>query len=151
MVDELRFGVQANDVAYGRNPVKPERWLFFNEATPGGRNSAYGAAVLETAAEPLFSLNEGFYPGPQTLRITTTAANASVRFTFDGSLPRAGSPEFPDSFSVLRTYVITARAYEQGKLPGPIITRTFFIEPQPTLPVVSLSTDAAHFYCFRRR
>jgi len=146
LVDEMYFGVQSTDVSCGRDPDNPDRRLFFNEATPGGRNSRYGAAVLDAAPEPLFSLSEGFYSGAQTLRITTKVPNAVVRFTFDGSLPHAASPEFPDSFRVIRTYVIKARVYEQGKLPGPVVTRSYFIEPKPTLPVVSLSTDPGHFY-----
>jgi hypothetical protein len=148
LVDELRFGVQATDVSYGRDPDNPDRWLFFNETTPGRRNSAYGAAVVESAPEPQFSLSEGFYSGAQALRVTTPGANAVVRFTFDGSTPHAASPEFPDSFSVFRTYVIKARVYEQGKLPGPVVTRSYFIEPQPTLPVLSLSADPGHFFDF---
>ena len=146
LLDEIHFGVQTTDVSYGCDPDNPDRWLFFSEVTPGGRNSGYGAPTLDEALEPLFSLREGFYSGTQTLRITTPAPNAIVRFTFNGSVPHAGSPEIADSFSVIRTYVIKARVYEQGKLPGPVVTRSFFIEPRPTLPVVSLSTDPGNFY-----
>jgi hypothetical protein len=148
LLDERHFGVQATDVSFGRDPDNPDRWLFFSEVTPGSRNSSYGGATLNAAPEALFSLREGFYSGTQILRITTPAPNAVVRFTFDGSVPHAGSPEFPDSFGVIRTYVIKARVYVPGKLPGPVVTRSYFIEQQPSLPVVSLSTDPGHFYDF---
>ncbi|MCZ7556010.1 MAG: lamin tail domain-containing protein [Bacteroidia bacterium] len=148
VVDERHFGVQSTDIAFGRDPGNPDRWIFFSEVTPGERNSVYGAATLDLAAEPTFSLREGFYSTAQTLRITAPGPDAVVRFTFDGSTPHAASPVFPDSFSVFRTYVIKARVYRNGKLPGPVVTRSYFIEQSPTLPVVSLSGDPGHFFDF---
>ena len=146
LLDELYFSVQSNDISYGRDPTNPEKWLYFSDVTPGKRNSDYGAADLVYAPAPTFSLREGFYTQAQSLRIIPPSPSTVIRFSFDGSTPDADSPVFPDTFSVIRSYVIKARAFEAGKLPSPVAVATYFIGQNTELPVISISTDAAHLY-----
>jgi hypothetical protein len=146
VVDEIHFTVQSYDFSYGRDPGNAERWLFFSPPTPGERNSDFGAEKLHLAPPPVFSPEAGFYATEQLLRIGPPTPSSIVRFTFDGSTPDERSPVFPDSFLIHRNYVVKARVFENGKLPGPVVTAAYFIGENIDLPVLSLSTDDAHLY-----
>lgn len=146
LVDELTFGVQESDVSRGRAPAAHSTWWYFREATPGGPNASFGAVTLLTAAEARFSLPAGFHPAGSALRITGELPEDVVRFTFDGSTPSESSPAFPDSFPLLRNYVVRARVYRPGMLPSPVVTRSYLVGNPPSLPVVSIATDGAHLY-----
>lgn len=43
------------DVSYGRDPLFPDRWLYFVAATPGAENSTYGFSSLDFTQEVLDS------------------------------------------------------------------------------------------------
>ncbi len=148
LVDERSYCTQANDVSYGRSPIMPSEWLYFGEATPNAANSAYGSALMETAAEPVFSLSEGFYPGEKMLHIGSPEPGGVVRFTFDGSAPNAESPMFTDSFLLHRNYVVKARLYVPGKMPGKVVTKTYFIGENIQLPVISISANVGQLFGF---
>ena len=148
LVDEVTFYTQTDDVAYGRDPSNPSRWLYFGEPTPGAPNSPYGSATMETAGVPEFSLAEGFYPTPQTLFLSTQEPNAVIRFTFDGSTPNGASPVFPDSFPLNLNLTIKARLYVSGKMPGRVVTKSYFINESAQLPVLAITSNAPNLYGF---
>ena len=140
-IDELITGKQLYDVSYGRNPASPDQWLWYGDVTPGKANPAEGAVLPVFASEPEFSLPGGFYQSTQFVTISSPVPDGVVRFTFDGSEPGASSPVFTEPFQVIRTYTLKARIYQPGRIPGPVVTRTYFINQNINLPVVSLSTD----------
>ncbi|HAD12161.1 MAG TPA: hypothetical protein DCF33_06950, partial [Saprospirales bacterium] len=148
LADQLTYCTQANDVSYGRSPFNPSSWWYFGAPTPGAPNTTYGSAVMEAAGEPVCSLKEGFYPGPQMLHLSTQEPGAQIRFTFDGSTPNEQSPVFSDSFPLNLNLCIKARLYVPGKMPGKVVTRSYFINENLQLPVISIGSDAPHLYGF---
>lgn len=148
LVDELRFGIQTDDVSFGRHAAAPAEWVYFGEPTPGAANSPYGSATLEAPGEPVFSLKEGFYPAPQLLYLSAQEPGAVVRFTFDGSTPNANSPVFSDSFPLNLNLCIKARLYVPGKAPGEVVTKSYFINENTAWPVLSISTNTENLYGF---
>ena len=147
-VDEVTYCTQANDVSYGRNTAAPSLWLYFGEPTPGETNSPYGSATMETSGEPVFSLPEGFYPTPQMLHLSTQETSADIRFTFDGTTPNGDSPVFNDDFPLNLNLSIKARLYVPGKMPGMVITKSYFINENNQLPVLAITSNAANLYGF---
>lgn len=148
LVDELTYCTQANDVSYGRNYIAPSQWVYFGEPTPGTFNASYGSALMETPGEPVFSLPEGFYPTPQLLQLTTQEPNAVVRFTFDCTTPNESSPIFTQAIEINLNLTIKARCYVPGKMPGRVVTKTYFINENNQLPVLSITSNAANLYGF---
>ncbi len=148
LVDEITYCTQTSDVSYGRSTVDASQWLYFGEPTPGAVNSPYGSALMETPGEPVFSLPEGFYPTPQLLQLTTQEPGAVIRFTFDGTTPNGSSPVFPNDFELNLNLTIKARLYVPGKMPGRVVTKTYFINENYQLPVLSISANAANLYGF---
>ncbi len=148
LADEITYSVQAGDVSYGRSATNPSLWLYFGEPTPGAPNSPYGSATMETPGEPVFSLPEGFYPTPQMLHLGAQEPGAVVRFTFDGTTPDGSSSVFTDSFPLNLNLTIKARLYVPGKMPGRVVTKTYFIYENNQLPVLAISSNAANLYGF---
>lgn len=148
LIDKCILGVQENDISYGRNPAYPQHWQYFSEVSPGKINSAYGCDFLNFSEEPQFSLNEGFYSSSQTLQITTSNPQAEIRFSFDGSVPNSTSQLFNGNFNIIRNYTIKARVYEAGKLPGKVVSKTYFIGENINMPVIAISGNQEHFYGF---
>ena len=143
-IDEINFGNQLSDISYGRNPANPADWQYFVDVTASMENSYYGAPELIFAPEPIFSTDQGFYqPGMCVLDITTDIENAHIRFTDnEGKIPDHNSKLFEGDTLLDRTTTIRARVYAEGMLPGPIITKTYFVNQTISMPVVSISTDA---------
>ncbi|MBK8567306.1 MAG: CotH kinase family protein [Saprospiraceae bacterium] len=148
LVDELTYCIQTSDVSYGRNYIAASQWLYFGEPTPGTANSPFGSAMMETPGEPVFSLQEGFYPTPQLLQLTTQEPGAVIRFTYDGTMPNSSSPIFTDDFEMNLNLTIKARLYVPGKMPGKVVTKTYFINENNQLPVLSISANADNLYGF---
>ena len=147
-VDEITYCIQANDISFGRSTADPSQWLYFGEPTPGAANSPYGSTLMETPGEPVFSLQEGFYPTPQMLHLDTPEPGAVIRFTFDGTTPHGNSPIFTGSFPLNLSLSIKARLYVPGKMPGRVVTKSYFINENNEFPVISITSDAANLYGF---
>ena len=148
LVDEITYCIQTSDVSFGRSTTDPSLWLYFGEPTPGSPNAPYSSAVMETPGEPVFSLGEGFYPTPQVLSLITQEAGAVIRFTFDGTTPNGGSPVFTNTFPLNLNLTIKARLYVPGKMPGKVVTKSYFINENTQLPVLAISSNAANLYGF---
>ncbi|MBL7940724.1 MAG: CotH kinase family protein [Flavobacteriales bacterium] len=148
VVDEITYGVQTSDVSYGISGTDTSQWLYFGEPTPGGMNSVYGSTMMETPGEPIFSLAEGFYPGPQTLQLTASEPDAVIRYTYDGSTPTANSPVFTTGLPVNLSLAIKARIYVEGKMPGKVVTKTYFINENDQFPILSISANSSELYDF---
>lgn len=148
LMDAITYCVQAGDVSYGRNETEPSQWLYFGEPTPGAPNSPFGSALMETPGTPVFSLPEGFYDAPQLLHLSAQEPGAVIRFTYDGTTPNAQSPIFSEDFPINLNLCIKARLYVPGKMPGKVLTKSYFINENLQMPVLSITSNAANLYDF---
>ncbi len=142
-VDTLTYGEQTTDVSYGRSPDGADTWAFFSAPTPGAPNASDGVGAPLTL--PTIDRATGFYAGSVTVEMQAEAG-AAIRFTRDGSPPSATSPLYSSALTFGATTVLRAAAFAPDRAPSPIATRTFFVDEQSTLPVVSLVTDPAGFF-----
>nr|MCU0750016.1 CotH kinase family protein [Akkermansiaceae bacterium] len=145
-LDSVTYGVQVDDVSYGRNPALDSQWVSFATPTPGAANAGDTVPNLRSAGVPVsISLASGLYNSPQTIHLTS--ASGTIRYTLDGSLPRIDSPVYGDPLSVSATTVVRARVFQAGRPPGPVETRTYFFgETQSSLPYVSIVADPAALF-----
>lgn len=148
LIDAVTYFTQANDVSFGRSAGNPSQWLYFGEPTPGAANSVYGSEKMETPGEPVFSLSEGFYSAPQNLHLSTTEPDAIIRYTFDGTTPNSSSPVFDGDFPINLNLSIKARLFTPGKMPGKVVTKSYFIDENNQLPVLAITSNATHLYGF---
>ncbi len=134
----VTYTPQVADVSYGLDPADPTVWRFFAHPTPGAENSgAFVEDIRTTAPGVTASLPGGSYGGAQTLALS--AASGQIRYTLDGSDPKPQSSLYSGPLSLTGSTVLRARAFVDGQVPGPILTRSYFIgEPNRDLPVVSV-------------
>ncbi|MDA8606302.1 CotH kinase family protein [Flavobacteriales bacterium] len=146
-VDSLVFGAQESDVSYGRSNDGLAQWSWFSSGTPGTSNNDAESFEGITFAVPHFSEEGGFYD--EAFQVALSSIVGEVRFTMDGR-----SPEWSDSLYTLPLEVegdafIRARVFEEGHIPGPVVTHSYFMDTEladRTLPVFSLVTDPDHFW-----
>ena len=74
------FPQQYKDISFNHNK-------YYDIPTPGRQNNAGFEGVIEE--QVAFSLDHGFYDSTQSLALSTTVANAVIRYTLDGSVPTA--------------------------------------------------------------
>ncbi|MEE9429604.1 MAG: lamin tail domain-containing protein [Melioribacteraceae bacterium] len=146
ILDSIIYSSQITDVSFGRNPNDINQWLYFGEPTPGNWNSTVGINNTKISDDVEFSIESGVYSGSQTLQLSTNSSNAIVRFTLDGSMPSSNSSTYQSPIQILKTEVVRARSFENNKLPGKIISKSFFINTNNTLPIVSIITEPDLFF-----
>ena len=118
--------------------------LIYLVPTPYSYNSH--AFLNKTASkDPDFSDSAGFYDGQLILEIGHKKA-AQIYYTSDGSIPTTLSTKYEDELYLDETTLIKAIAVEHGKLPSKVVTNTYFIDHESTLPVVSLSMENDHLF-----
>ena len=144
-IDALtNFPSQITDISYGRDPASTNGWSFFAEPTPEGDNTTEALSDFVNAPAVTASLDSGFYEGTQTVSLVTS--DAAIHYTLDGSVPSSSSPVYSNALTVAATTILRARTFETGKIPGAMLTRTYFIDETTTLPVFSFVTDPANLF-----
>ncbi len=145
IVDSVFTGSIPQDISLGRQPDGSNNWYLFPAATPGQPNVTPG--YTEITVDPVFSLPAGFYAAAQSLTLSDSVPDTTViRYTTDGSVPDSNSTGFSVPLALTATTVVRARAFESGKLPSTVLTNTYFINENISLPVVSLSTNPENFW-----
>lgn len=101
-------------------------------------------ALTDSPQIPLFSRPGGYYEGDFLLEITAPP-NATVFFTLDGRIPTAASGTLYTQPILLSretaVTVVRARTILYNAEPGPVVTATYFIGVQSSLPLLSLVAD----------
>ena len=138
-MDTLSFGEQVSDVSFGRSPVDLNVLLYFENPTPDGENSTEGVETSLQSAQVEINKPSGFYTG--AIDVTLSTVNGTIRYTTDGSTPNRFSPEYHTPLKISSTTVLKTGSFAPNLLPGPVETRTLFINEDVHLPVFSLTTE----------
>lgn len=69
-----------------------------------------------------------FYGNPIQVELNSSNGLGSIHYTLDGFEPLSTSPLFSGSIPVTDKATIPARVFEEGKLPGKIVSSTFLID-----------------------
>jgi hypothetical protein len=146
LIDSFSFGLQQRDVSMGRQPDGTDRWFYFGEPTAADSNATAAVIHIDYAASPEISLESGFYTGSQLVTISTLSPGGRIRYTLDGSIPLSSSPLYESALAINQTTVLRARIFEDGKLPGEVITKTYFIDENITIPVIAISTHPSWLF-----
>ena len=115
-------------------------WGVFTSPTPIASNTN---AKLEYATKPVMSVNAGFYPGSQTVALSSPDASVTIHYTIDGSVPTTSSTTYSTPISIASTTVLRARAFSSNPLvPQSFVnSNTYFINVTHTVAVVSIFGD----------
>ena len=95
-------------------------------ATPGGVN---GTTLPGIAPAPALSNPGGVFTGTLSVTVTCANAQATVRYTLDGSEPTTNSPLYSAPLTITTNTELIARAFVAGLVPSPatgaVYRRTF--------------------------
>ncbi len=140
VVDSLTFGLQLRDVSMGRKPDGGSEWFYFGEPTPESANITVGIKHTEVADDSAIFPESGFYSGMKTVNISSGNPGERIKYTLDGSKPVSNSVSYTLPIEISETTVLRARIIESDKLPGGIFNKSYFIDEQVSLPVISIIT-----------
>ncbi len=121
------------------------------DALPSRQISAQAGATLE----PTFSLPGGYYDRDIQLEIASPYPAADVIFTVDGSLPSSTVGEIYSqpihlSAAMPAVTVIRARTVLPGGELGPVVSASYFVGVQATLPMMSLIVEPDDLWSLER-
>jgi hypothetical protein len=147
LIDSLVFGPQDPNISYGRTPDGGVQWGFFTSPTPGKANTS-NAFIDVLKSVPHYSVEGGIYA--QAISLTLKSLfGGEVRYTLDGSEPEKHDALALNPISINQTTVVRSRIFKENMVPGPVVTHTYFIDPNNkigSLPVISISSDPYNFW-----
>lgn len=141
--DSVAYPELSGGVSWGI--VDGGAWKYFDKPTPEKPNNA---EIAYDGFAPAVSFKEskgGFYNEPIKLNPPASIEGVSVRCTRDGSEPTKNSPEFTAPMSIEQTTVVRCAAFKEGLLTKQIVTNTYFIGEQVSMPVVAVSVNPEFF------
>jgi len=147
IIDTVRYPYLQVDNSYGSFPDGSVNDAYFGTPTPDATNNS-SSTSSGYVDDPMFSLAGGFYMVNQTLTITNSFPGSQIRITMDGSVPDMSDPLYSASIGIDSNMIIRARAFAIGYLPSEIITKSYFIDDNSTLPVLSITTDPENLWDF---
>ncbi len=126
ILDSLTLKPTQKNHSRGRLTDGAVTWGVFSTPTPTATNAG---AFQEYASKPVFSLTPGFYPGPQTLALSSPDPNITIRYTTNGNVPTNTSTQYTAPIAINATMVIRAAAFSgsPGIAPSFSETNSYFI------------------------
>lgn len=146
LLDGRSYPPQETDISFGRKPEDLSQWGYFFYPTPGLSNDTPFYTDTQRTVAPSFSLPGGLYSSPQTVSLSSPSADAEIHYTLDGSVPRLSSPLYSAPLTLDTTSIVRAGCFEEGFMPGPVVTQTYFIGETQHLPVISIVTENKNLF-----
>jgi hypothetical protein len=143
VIDSVAYPLQVTDVSYGRYPDGTGTWQYM---TPHTGREANRQGYAGFSREPVVLTAAGFYDGGVDVSVQPDRPDDVVRYTLDCQDPEPTSAVATGPIHLDRTTVFRARAFRTGDMPSSVATRTYFVNDDRSLPVVSLVTDPDNLY-----
>jgi hypothetical protein len=132
LIDGVTFGSQLTDVSLSRVPDATGGFVSTSPPTPGAPN-----VLLNPGPAPILSRPSGRHLGPVNV-VITASAEATVRYTVDGSIPTESSPITPGFIPINVTTPLRVRAFYADRDPSAVTTASYFIGNATALPIIDL-------------
>lgn len=139
VVDSLYISNIPVGYSYGR--TSNEGLYYFSNPTPLKANNSGDMQISYT---PLFSKEAGVYNNIEDLEVKISCPG-TLYYTTDGSYPSKYSKVYHDPLNLKNTVVIKAVCSETGKSNSRMITKSYIINENHTLPVMSISISPSDY------
>jgi hypothetical protein len=127
--DHPGYPPQRVDLSYG---LYGDQEQYFTLPSPGRANAP---GYAEIAQEPVFSHPAGTFTGVFFLELSSLSPAAEIYWTLDGQVPTPASFPYTAPIPIAGTKEVLARAFEPGKAPSAVVSRTY----------VALASNAGSF------
>ncbi len=135
LIDSITFPKQKGDISC----AKVDNKIVYMVPTPNMPNGKT-YTTSKRASDPSISLKSGFYNGTQRVKLSQKNGG-DIYYTTDGSIPTKSSTKYSSAFSINKTTVVRAIAFENGKFKSEVSNSTYLINENITLPVVSIAIN----------
>lgn len=125
--------------SYGRN--SKNGFYYYSKPTPSKSNTN---GIAEIAYTPTFSVEAGIYNEIDKLTVEINGSG-TIYYTLDGSEPTTKSKVYNSPLILSKTTVVRAMSYEKGKKSSDIVTSSYIINEEHTIPVLSISMAPTSF------
>jgi hypothetical protein len=135
------FPPQRADLSYG---LYGDQEQYFTPPTPGRANNPGYTSISD---EPAFSHAAGTFTGYFLLELSSPNPAAEIHWTMDGQIPTLTSAKYTTPIPIVGTKEVLARAYEPGKAPSAVVSRTYIalagdvLSFSSNLPIVIVDTS----------
>jgi len=144
IIDQLLIPPLADDQSYGRSASNINEWFYYSSPTPGNQNNNNSA--FQFNKKPSFTNTQAFHQGTASIELICEEPNCSIRYTTDGSPPTLTSTLYTAPILTDTTVTIRASTFSTDLLPSQPATKTYFINTEHELPILSLATDPFLLY-----
>ena len=117
-------------------------WYYFATPTPERKN---GTGYSQISQEPVIATQGGVYQNVSSVTVELQGVG-TLHYTLDGSKPTEKDPVYTGPFALTETAVVRVISCESGKLASSVVTQSYIINENHTLPVVSLTADPAALF-----
>jgi gliding motility-associated-like protein len=137
IIDSLTMLRTQSNHSRGRTTDGAATFSIFSSPSPNVANSGGFTAY---ALRPVLSVAPGFYPGAQSVALSTSEANITIRYTTNGTVPTGTSTVYTTPINVTQDTVIRAKCFSStaGILPSFTETNSYFINDKHHFPVISV-------------
>ena len=115
---------------------------YFTRPTPGADNGSGVAFISET---PVVVTKDGVYNNVDSVTVELNG-NGPLYYTLDGSTPTEKSKRYTAPLVLKKTTAVRVACIEEDKLPSDVVTATYIINENHTLPVVSLVAEPSTLF-----
>ncbi len=122
-------------------------WGYTATPTPAATNTTSLFSSVQLPA-PEVDTDGTLFTGSLSVNVTIPSS-CTLRYTTDGSTPTLthGHTSTDGHFSINNSTVFRFRLFQDGKIPSPVVTRSFILRDQNyTLPVLSVVIDETNLY-----
>ena len=147
VVDAVSYPPAIARCAYARNEDGAGQWGWTAQATPDESNAGVTFAE-ERLSAPAVNTESTLFARSLTFKVDIPAGT-TLRYTKDGSTPTAthGTTSRAGAFTIQETTVFRFVLVADGKLPSPVVTRTFIKDTHNMeIPVLCVSTHPDNLY-----
>lgn len=111
--------------------------VYFSTPTPNEENKG---GMAEMTAAPFVETPDGVYNDVTGVSVVLSG-EGQIYYTLDGSAPTTNSYLYQGPIELTETRVVRARSYSEGKIPSPVVTASYIINENHTLPVISIAAS----------
>ncbi|MBQ4600251.1 MAG: lamin tail domain-containing protein [Oscillospiraceae bacterium] len=134
--DYIRVSKAPYQGSVGRN-TGDTTVVYFTTPTPGEENIS---GVAQIAEVPFVKTPGGIYNGVESVSVVLSG-EGQIYYTLDGSEPTQASPVYTAPIILTKSTSLRAVCFSEGKLPSNIVTASYIINENHTLPVVTITAD----------
>ena len=115
---------------------------YYQNPTPGWANDSNG--LRQISYQPTFDQEAGIYNNISSLEVKIEGAG-QIFYTTDGTTPNENSIPYNGPITLTKTTTIRAVSFEDNKKNSEIITNSYIINENHTVPVMSITLNRIDF------